>query len=1833
MPEPHYKPKEPEPGALKWSAFLLTSCLSTSAIQGVDFNNEITGVDRDSGPLGGVKKEAAHDAQLSINAIIDEYFSADALRAVRKAIIPDAWAQGSEAPPTSPDSVADAGGGVTPKSGPDGGPDSAFDSKAGNPASPGPESGVHDAPPPPPPPPPHQSPAPVSDCMYLIANEGETFALNGCHYVVYGVGDTFDPPGWTPNTKLCNGPIGCNNDTFGKDPHPGKLKACYTNYCSSLAPSYDSSADSSGDGGPDSPPPGSPSPPPPPPSGNESPGGTGGEGEGGFGGGINDGGGGGGGNNGQPGPKGADSQADSLPDSMPDSLPDSGMDSNADAPPPPGCVVVDNRVFTPFADALPVDTRYRDMCISGASLSTKHFDIHTGQQSIGIKNVSINGTNPTADMAWNDFATPDAAAYFAPPPDNPPLACYAGTFNPTLPPQKPPCNTVDGAPPCVFGPPPANAYCDPYPQLPGSCPTTRFPNVNDTMYGPGLVDGTKPTGAICMPVRDTGNYNTRIKNISAGYTPNINDIRRAFSYYMQADDLSTFDPARVKARAANSYGDYNFYKPESFFGSQSAVAGCPAELMDYADTYGGLSPDSNRYNPPTNDRDSTVKRILFRQFQAAWCYKYIILSHSDTPWRATELHNGTNGDPLSLFDADRSYLNTCQPLVRGDLARLLEYDSAYSQSGNDKLSGFAPVHRYKNDPTHDEDEYTLGSLLQQEWDYNFNPNAYSANNTDTKPSGNPRYKLKQMLPKTFPPIELPCIKEIHPDPLADSWTFTNPCTFPDAASSCPYPGPGYSPFSMPPDYEYESMARNTPYCPNVEKIIVPSKFTPFVPRDRFPQPGAQPWLGVYSGTQNSPFFQAMTALNYNNGYFKDPNYTYKDANGISHPLIRGLHTDRDYSDYTSIPILSPIQNDMCAPDRTLLYWGYTAWNGIGRATTDGVVAANNLQTIGDIQQPWRYNNAYPVQCAIVPVDILTFRSAAFDSCITQRISYNFQAFIAQWMTSGPLDSNDKPSGAYPFPAEWNTLEGHNDTFWWNDTQNPKSPMYGVSASQFKPPCATRFYEYDDMSVCPVKLSIQQCCHIIIKDLVPANFVKIRLQEGLKAARLKVKLPNPNDPNNPKYIGNRPNYIGVTNLPHSNQPYTYYLIDDWFNYDKKTDSWFAYGEKDDPFGDTYGSGQGRFARNAWGWTAMRNAQCYTRLLTMYDADGKYDKNKGKYYDPGKAHEPQDYLFGSYLTELYKDEIPDPAQNSPYAKDVCIGADKLNFGNKILGYHMPYMRWWDTGVSAENPRAGGSFLNTLGGFTTLVGVGREEITDSDVLDSKLDQKYVVSNHSHETCQDPGVWLDPLTNPPFANSFGGMLNIDATKTGANAFPNILLNKRPSEMGRAGGLNELYASQAMSIRYDAMFCLSRFERTLKSHGAEDSVLARAGGGFASRGNPQQSQGLGKVMSHEWPWPLGWRGYVTDTTTSRVATGTTNVTKLGAFPNWPPNGAAAASNNGMYPNTSLDNAQKGDIIIIAPPGSKNGSVQGDDPPKVMFVTSVHTQLSGDKDPYYIEVVFWDQSKFPTSAYSTFGLGQGSTKKIFRDYIPSPNKNPICKLTYSLLTPNPDYTKISSEPDYTEKSNCWNPRYKAPLTADATTQAEANYQYCQKYCQPDILSDTDYRMGVLPYELWQNVTIYRPTEDVRKCTDATSNTLYPTISTVLAGTQIQFTLDDQPEDKHHFDIVTTYKRTLADTSGALKAELGTILFQNRSNLVDSNLFSFCANAGFDPFPLWKNATWSYTGYGTGASTLHYFCGAKIHHSNDPYDPNNGKVVGWTSCSNPGQPGFVPIELQRTLQGP
>jgi len=297
---------------------------------------------------------------------------------------------------------------------------------------------------------------------------------------------------------------------------------------------------------------------------------------------------------------------------------------------------------------------------------------------------------------------------------------------------------------------------------------------------------------------------------------------------------------------------------------------------------------------------------------------------------------------------------------------------------------------------------------------------------------------------------------------------------------------------------------------------------------------------------------------------------------------------------------------------------------------------------------------------------------------------------------------------------------------------------------------------------------------------------------------------------------------------------------------------------------------------------------------------------------------------------------------------------------------------------NKYHGGSFLNTCGGWDTLIGVGREEISTEDQQEAEFENSggYGFANNGDPSFYDPGMWtyLDWM-------------------------------ERPSQMGRVGGVYELYAYEMQTIRNENNFCIGRYEKFPKTYGAEDLVLAKAGSGYTSRGKA----GAFNQPPREWPWTLGWRGYVTSTNGDDI------------FPY-----AIDGANGAAIIGGGLDNALPGDIGIAYAYG-------GNKLPLIFFVTSA-VNTTGTSPS--VNVVYWDQGKNPTSAYSTDAMGMGGERTIYKTAVPHYNQSLVCAQDLRVLTGT--------------NAHCNNAAYDA---LDAGTCMSLN-------CQPSCI-DSNYKMCVL----------------------------------------------------------------------------------------------------------------------------------------------------------------------------
>ena len=872
----------------------------------------------------------------------------------------------------------------------------------------------------------------------------------------------------------------------------------------------------------------------------------------------------------------------------------------------------------------------------------------------------------------------------------------------------------------------------------------------------GQVKGSKPltTDNSCMAVKSSPYVPPFNPQVTALQTGNA-----VFTNFLTIDaipDASKAFPKGEKNPAAmDKEADKfvvnlspHYMEATRFFGG---AMGCP----DFIIPAEGQLPSENKDNWRSKLNTVFAPWMALKSYN---CYVYYILNHSTKPWLTLERPGLSTGDPLTNLAPSQAVLQTCQPLTNGAAADEVQFPSK-DFTGNrrkyEERSGFASVFMTDR-PDANEAEYNPGTYLQTEWTRNFtNFSVYGfRKNPDL---------LKQSSDGSFAPlikdfqetftklggVGVPCAamgpdmvgeaggfsgSAPTPTPNSGGWSFAPKCAASQSnntGTEAPCKKYYYGANPIP----YSSVALGEKgYCPNVEKIVN-TNGNPFVPRDN---------------------------------------------------VVFGHLTDREYSDQTSrLFESSGCQTggitcaDSCAVGRR----GYTSYNE-PESWTGGL------------------KEKYPVvQCAIVPVDILSFRAEAFDACIMQRININYN----RWQ-----DATWQDGRAPSFNINRSDLDEINKNLKdaWNDSKHttPQAvdawgggggsadpniadmTAYWPNPAIFTPPCKTRYWENDDSYACPTPMSIQQCCRVIVKDVVPINYLKMRTCEGLLEKRRASSSNNDNDttlnsrlrslsaganfiepwdwntdlyqgPSGAAIIG--PEILKKAFDPDSSWPESVGTPPPH----AKAIAWITDESVGAPSVGGYSAGIGDAPHVV--------AEAATRLL-----------NSDEFLCNGT--EPPEYRF-SHFVRPFRD---------PYT-------------NELIGYHMPYMRWWDTGVSAGNSEHGGDFSNTLGGFDTIVGLGRESV-------SKTDAYYATKKKQEE---------QSLT-PDKKNKF-------------------VFNERPAEQSFADGWEGLLAHQMQSIRQHNLNCIARYEKTFKPGSQEDFALASAGGAFLNQ--------EGKTV----PWPLGWRGYV----------------------------------------------------------------------------------------------------------------------------------------------------------------------------------------------------------------------------------------------------------------------------------------------------------------------------------------------------------------------------------------
>ncbi len=592
---------------------------------------------------------------------------------------------------------------------------------------------------------------------------------------------------------------------------------------------------------------------------------------------------------------------------------------------------------------------------------------------------------------------------------------------------------------------------------------TGQPAVNSVL-NVGEITGAKPPSGICAPMKDTpknsltnyslanndpnAQYNTNQFNPSPGAIGWDFFINKAFAYFVNYRDL------------------YNYNDPSSPSGKIRYYKGYSDRFRSATVMSGGLNyclETMRMKDDIANDKSNRMVDVAtFRRAQAYNCAAQYIGLHSIQPWFVYD----PSASPLAPLAGDPNTVayQFCQPLIRGN-----SVDNLFRNPGSvqERNLSMAPVF-HSNSPILNENEYLASDYIRYAVNHTFASNALSSRlgqfgTTDISASNANRigaYTYEPVTPDPLANIADQIITNSQRDDLLSGINaacirelFVNEGRggmggWPGSISGIPIPtgtpGPAYCP--APPD-------PTRPFCPP----FIPKPFAPYILPKQLPTKNycsnvesikdvTHPFSPRHDISQFITFYSSL----------QDP-----DPGPETHSVPGGLFvvatvptplgaTDRDYSQFTSS---APMIKD-CTGNNTLVQagtvYGYTKYND------------------GDSTSFYRQgNNAkrYPtVQCAVVPVDILSFRQDAFAQCISQRIEYNQKS----WMLNIAQVADDMLNGVMdnPWLLAW------------------------------RPPCSTRYFELDG-GYCPMKYSIQQCCSFITKPVVPMNQLKLRTAEGVK----------------------------------------------------------------------------------------------------------------------------------------------------------------------------------------------------------------------------------------------------------------------------------------------------------------------------------------------------------------------------------------------------------------------------------------------------------------------------------------------------------------------------------------------------------------------------------------------------------------------------------------------------------------------------------------------------------------------------------------------------------------
>lgn len=260
---------------------------------------------------------------------------------------------------------------------------------------------------------------------------------------------------------------------------------------------------------------------------------------------------------------------------------------------------------------------------------------------------------------------------------------------------------------------------------------------------------------------------------------------------------------------------------------------------------------------------------------------------------------------------------------------------------------------------------------------------------------------------------------------------------------------------------------------------------------------------------------------------------------------------------------------------------------------------------------------------------------------------------------------------------------------------------------------------------------------------------------------------------------------------------------------------------------------------------------------------------------------------------------------------------------FGDHRPYMRCWDTGMECgrrNKPPVGEGVLDYYlmqpdppGKDYAIMGAGREG------------QSCLIGGGKKLTASQLDMKADPIMD----------------------------------------WMELKLYNLRGMRKAGINCLVRHEKLFKI-GTSEEILANRAGGQYQKATPDTNDEL--VRYSTFPWPLQWRGYVSDPEPAN------------RYPNFGGGGAPLKGRG-------LDDARAGEILLF-----DQDIVQAGNPgtwrlPYLAFVTETCNSATGcpPAPSHWVKAVAYNHGKFPDACGNTEALEQGEEYTMWKGSLPAYN--------------------------------------------------------------------------------------------------------------------------------------------------------------------------------------------------------------------------------------------------------